>query len=247
MLQIIYNFAINTTQAHFFRHPPLKASNILTMSEVKERLTLFLKSKGVTNSEFSRLMGLSPGYVGSMRKSMPAEKIQQLLKIYPELNRDWLLYGEGEMIKEPPKPSQHSEPSSSKFFPVPLIPVGAAAGSFARYSEGVDFNDCEQVYCPFPGASCAIRVEGDSMEPRILDGTILFLQKIQSEIYIPWNRALVIDTDNGAIVKKLMPIENDDEHLEAISFNKEYPPFKIPTSGIYGIYRILGTIREGSI
>ena len=66
---------------------------------VKERIYFFVKAKGITIKKFEEDSQLSNGYVSSMRKSLGEEKLNNVLKAFPELNRDWLLYGEGEMLK----------------------------------------------------------------------------------------------------------------------------------------------------
>lgn len=66
---------------------------------VKERIYFFVKAKGITIKKFEEDSQLSNGYVSSMRKSLGDEKLNNVLKAFPELNRDWLLYGEGEMLK----------------------------------------------------------------------------------------------------------------------------------------------------
>lgn len=48
---------------------------------------------------FEQKCGLSTGYVTSMRKGFGPEKLGNVLKAYPELNREWLVYGEGDMLK----------------------------------------------------------------------------------------------------------------------------------------------------
>ena len=68
---------------------------------VKERIYFFVKAKGITIKKFEEDSQLSNGYVSSMRKSLGDEKLNNVLKAFPELNRDWLLYGEGEMLKSP--------------------------------------------------------------------------------------------------------------------------------------------------
>ncbi|MBQ7212122.1 MAG: hypothetical protein IJS19_05605 [Muribaculaceae bacterium] len=47
---------------------------------------------------FEEKCGLSSGYVASMRKGFGREKLNNVLIAYPQLNKDWLLTGEGEMI-----------------------------------------------------------------------------------------------------------------------------------------------------
>lgn len=209
---------------------------------VKERLIEFLKTEGISNSEFSRKMGLSPAYIASMRKSMPEEKVEKLMSLFPQLNREWLMYGEGEMIKE--FKDKEINPHRMDRQMVPLIPAQAHAGTFEMYSEGVVPEDCLKIYSPYQGVQCAIRVIGDSMEPEINSGSILFLEKINDKAFIPWGSPLVLDTENGSLVKLLYPSSKGEEYLEVRSYNSNYPPFEVPKQSIYGIYRIRGEMKE---
>lgn len=64
----------------------------------KERIIEFIKFKGLRISEFEKLCSLSNGYVFSMRKDFGKDKLNNVLNKFPELNRNWLVYGEGEML-----------------------------------------------------------------------------------------------------------------------------------------------------
>ena len=66
----------------------------------KERLLLFLKHKGLKNAVFEKMMGLSNGYINSMRKGLGYDKLEQISISFPELNIGWLLTGEGSMLKD---------------------------------------------------------------------------------------------------------------------------------------------------
>ena len=65
---------------------------------VKERVYAFIDFKGISVKKFEELCSLSNGYVSSMRKGFGEDKLNNVLKMFPELNRDWLIYGEGEML-----------------------------------------------------------------------------------------------------------------------------------------------------
>lgn len=65
---------------------------------VKDRTIAFVKHKGITMKTFEKKCGLSSGYVTSMRKGFGSEKLNNVLSAFPELNRDWLIFGEGEML-----------------------------------------------------------------------------------------------------------------------------------------------------
>lgn len=67
---------------------------------VKQRLESFLEFKKISKSEFGRLIGVSSAYITSMRKSIQPDKVKSIAFNFPELNINWLLTGNGEMLKE---------------------------------------------------------------------------------------------------------------------------------------------------
>ena len=67
-------------------------------TSVKERLTEFLRFRQIPNSRFEKKCGLCNGYVNGIRKGIGSEKLQVIIREYPELNKNWLLFGEGEML-----------------------------------------------------------------------------------------------------------------------------------------------------
>ena len=66
---------------------------------VKERLTAFLRKKGINNSEFGRRTGTSSAYVSSIRQSISTDVLEKIAKAFPDLNVEWLLLGTGEMYR----------------------------------------------------------------------------------------------------------------------------------------------------
>ena len=65
----------------------------------KERTLRFITYKGLSVKKFEEMCGLSNGYLNSMKSGYGSSKLAQVLTAFPDLNRDWLVYGEGEMIK----------------------------------------------------------------------------------------------------------------------------------------------------
>ncbi|MCH5217369.1 MAG: helix-turn-helix transcriptional regulator [Muribaculaceae bacterium] len=208
---------------------------------VKSRLIQFLKSQRITQTEFTRALGVSPTYIGAMRKGIPADRLKKIGELYPDLNRDWLLYGEGEMLRQA-SPKEETRPESE--YETLLLPVEAFAGGLQMWSQGVRGEECRRIMSPISGVDFAIPIKGDSMEPRFHEGSTLLLKKINEKAFIPWGHTMVVDTENGVLVKNLYPAEDTDgeEYVVAKSLNPKYPPFKIPTSSIYGLYRVMGTV-----
>lgn len=212
-------------------------------SSVKERLQLFLKKEGISASEFSRKMNLSPAYLASMRKSMPEEKVERLIREFPQLNRDWLLYGEGDMYRD--MGDTDIDPYRLDRHMIPLVPSQAHAGSLQMYADGVSRRECRLIYSPRKDVDLAIQVKGDSMEPNIHDGTILFLKRINDKAFIPYGSPLVLDTENGSLVKMVFPSKKGEDYIEVRSYNPAYPPYDVPVESLVGVYRILFEMSEG--
>lgn len=66
---------------------------------VKQRLMEFAEFRNLSISKFESLCGLGNGYVGKLKSEPGSRKLEDILKTFPELNRAWLLFGEGEMLK----------------------------------------------------------------------------------------------------------------------------------------------------
>lgn len=65
---------------------------------VRIRLQEFISSKGINISDFERFCGLSNGYVHKIKNSVGKRGLTDIQRVFPELNTDWLLTGEGEML-----------------------------------------------------------------------------------------------------------------------------------------------------
>ncbi|MBR5003788.1 MAG: hypothetical protein IKY13_09835 [Bacteroidaceae bacterium] len=65
---------------------------------VKQRLLDFIYYLRITQTEFCNRLGVSSAYVTSIRKSIAPEKLSKIRESYPDLNIEWLLTGEGEML-----------------------------------------------------------------------------------------------------------------------------------------------------
>ncbi len=66
---------------------------------VKDRILIFINSIGETKSSFEKRCNISNGYLNQLRNSPSLDKLSNILKSYPQLNKVWLLSGEGEMLR----------------------------------------------------------------------------------------------------------------------------------------------------
>lgn len=66
---------------------------------VKQRLVQFIKFMHLTQKAFEERCGMSNGYVANIRRGIGNEYLQSIAQQFPQLNREWLVYGEGEMLR----------------------------------------------------------------------------------------------------------------------------------------------------
>lgn len=65
---------------------------------IKDRIIEFCKVKGMSIRQFEIQCKMSNGYISSMRKGLGEDKLNNVLNEYPDLSRNWLLYGDGDMF-----------------------------------------------------------------------------------------------------------------------------------------------------
>lgn len=77
---------------------------------VKTRILEFIKYLNISIRQFESDCDMCNGYIQHMRKGIGKSKLENILNKYPQLNRDWLVYGEGEMLKSDTHATKVQEP-----------------------------------------------------------------------------------------------------------------------------------------
>ena len=121
---------------------------------------------------------------------------------------------------------------------LPVLPIGARAGTIADWCDAVHEYDCEKIVSPIRGASLAAQVTGDSMSPEYPSGSQIIVKKIDEAAFVQWGEVYLLDTDNGPILKQVRQTERDDV-VECVSLNPAYQPFRVACKYIRGWYRVL--------
>ena len=232
--------------------------------QIKDRLFMFFREKSLSNYKVEQACGLSNGYLRNLRKAPSIEIMEKIFSTYPELNREWVMSGTGDMLRSsavdpssvPPsddreKTERRPREEAPVMKPVasggiPLVPIDAVAGFNGWDESGISELDCARYDVPDFAAVHAdflIRVSGSSMYPKYSSGDILACRKIVEVTFIQWGKIYVIDSQQGAMVKRLFPIEGDDEHVLCKSDNPNYLPFELPKDEIRSLSIVVGAIR----
>ena len=86
------------------------------MQTIKDRFNLFLKYKGFGQARFAELAGLSKGFINSVTDNVTTKSLTMIQSAFPELDIDWLLTGNGQMLKEESTTNDASELTNENEF-----------------------------------------------------------------------------------------------------------------------------------
>lgn len=227
------------------------------LAKIKQRAIFFVENQGIKKEDFYKKIGSNGGnFRGkSLQSELSGDKIAEILANYPIINPEWLITGNGPMLKNtsvesiksinkdnqeniiPAKPTSPSDPKG-----IPLIPTYAMAGAFTGDLQVLEC-DCEHFIIPtFKGADFLIPVKGASMEPKYSSGDLVACKKMAIDTFFQWNKVYVLDTEQGPLIKRINEGSNKDTLL-ICSENPQYPPFELKRSLINNIALVVGVIR----
>lgn len=216
------------------------------MREIMTRFDKYMKYKGLNDNKVTIDCNLSQGLIGQARNGksdLGKKTVDKILITYQDLDRVWLLTGEGSMLKNSaPQPTAAQEDAGCM---LPLIPLDVLAGNPNLDNPGITADDCERYSVPefsCRGADFLIRVSGDSMSPRYCNGNIIACKIVRNVTFIQWGKPYVIDTEQGILVKLLFP-SKDPDRIVCRSVNSAlYPDFEIPKAEIRSFSLVVGLI-----
>ena len=81
------------------------------------------------------------------------------------------------------------------------------------------------------------------MIPKYNSGDIVACKKLPMDrLFFQWNKVYVLDTDQGALIKRVKA-GSDDDHLLIVSDNQNYEPFELHKNYINSVAIVIGVIR----
>lgn len=134
---------------------------------VRQRLIDYLEFKQIGRNRFEKMAGLSLGYITKLKNAPRPEKLVKILHAAPDLNRVWLLTGEGSML------TSGSPPKEVDDIPSNAVPSEAMEIEYAgeNSNDGIFFRDRNsgKLYISVPHVPYAARGEfpnpGDRLDP----------------------------------------------------------------------------------
>lgn len=219
------------------------------LKTVSERIKYYRDSIGVTPKEFERKCGLTNKYLDNVRT--PGIKIlEKILENSPDLNREWVLSGSGEMLISKSNDADFYD-TPDDIIKAPLIGQYANGGYLRGYADPEYLEEQPVFYSTRKhtgGNYVAFEVKGDSMDDgtrrAICEGDILLGRELQmhywkSRFHIP-KVFIVVHRTEGITVKEIIEHEVETGLIKCHSWNKdpEYQDFDLCLSDIVQLFYI---------
>jgi len=222
---------------------------------VKERLKKFIKEKGINASEFGRIIGVSPSFISSMRVSIQPDKIESIALKFPELNIQWLLTGEGDMLKADNK-NEAILITNPNIIMVPLVSQYAYAGYLSGFTdpEYVEALPKVPMYVDheLKGTYVVFEVRGDSMEEEsrdgIFEGDRLYCRLIKNDLWKyklhikQWDFVIVHKTE-GVLIKRITDHNVETGNITIHSLNPQYPDKVLNLNEVAQLFNVVEITR----
>jgi len=210
---------------------------------INERIKKFCEYKRIAVSTFEKKSDLSNGYVKSIKKSLGTEKLDNVLNAFPELNREWLLYGEGEMLKSE---ASEIENNVEDAVIVPFIDRSSARERNLSVRKILNTDNSlkqSQVDELFDPVDFYKKMHDDSMSETIQQGDYLFIKLLPRDANLVNGSIYLIDTKSyGILVRKVLVV--DAETYELIPINETYGKITIKIDDIIDFGAVVHLLRS---
>jgi phage repressor protein C with HTH and peptisase S24 domain len=214
------------------------------MQNILQRIQQIAKNEGIKITALERKIGASKGVLSraiTNGTDIQSKWVQVIVENYPQYSSEWILTGKGKMLRSE-EPTAQQPVAIKSLAGIPLIPIEAMAGFGTGELQVMEY-ECERFVIPtFREAEFLIAVKGSSMYPKYSSGDIVACKKLSLDTFFQWNKVYVLDTEQGALIKRINK-GSDNEHLLIVSENPKYESFELHRSRIHSIAIVIGVIR----
>lgn len=218
-----------------------------------ERVREYLDFKGISRYKFCNDLGFSNKFLDNS-SNMGTDKACKILHHYPDLNSEWLLTGNGTMIKEDNanvlimNNDRKTVDSIQVSQEIPLYDLEAVAGLRELFSSGEPQRILDTIKIPnLPKCDGAISVTGDSMYPLLKSGDIILYKETEFEnIFFGEMYLLSVklnEWEEYITVKYVQKSEQGQNFVKLVSQNSHHQPKDIHISKISALALIKASIR----
>lgn len=229
------------------------------MGNEGERIAMIISQFCESKADFARKIGERPQTVSNwVSRGAGKNVLNKILGYFPEVNVNWLLTGEGEMINQSPTPVQSNAHAVEdlNYMNVPVVHIKARCGYLAGYEDREYIGSLPTmpviVDRTYHGKYMIFEAEGDSMDDgtrnSICDGDKLLCREVRRDLWLPklhindWYFVIVHRTEGIAIKQ----ITNQDEkgNITCHSLNEMFNDYTVNLDDVLEIYNVIKVVER---
>ena len=228
------------------------------MVKIGNQIKEYIKIQGVKQKDIAKKLNVSPSYISSIQRNLKGLEDESLDKWANVLgvNRNWLLTGEGSMLKE----TSNEDNNASFVAPyikdeliyLPLFSVPALASFMENTSQATGTIETYPVYVAKGEAytrdkHIVIEVKGESMYPTINNKAMILCEKVEPEQWdnVQSEQIIAIVYDNSFTIKRVLRNNLATTNTLTLSAdNPKYGTLEVARCDIKGIYKAIKKVSE---
>ena len=221
------------------------------MNTINERIKTLVKhfSEG-NNTMFANMLGVSEANIRNyISKTEPKYSVLEKIVNTFEINYEWLLTGNGEMLKSD---SDNYKIITSSTDGVPYYEnIEVSGGALPMYSDYKETPTFYINYEHFNDCTAYLPVVGDSMYPSYCSGEIVAVKEILNKDVIQWGETYFVATNGNANDLKTIKQVHYHEDESKIILRASNPNFKgdivINKEDILHMFIVKGKIKRNQL
>ena len=235
-------------------------SNAIKKKEkIIDRFSKYMKTKGLNDNKVTIEVDLSVGTLGKSRKEnrdLSAKNVEKILNYYQDLNRVWLLTGEGSMFKETAQADNNATfvapYITEELVYLPLITTSAVASFIENLQDATEEMDTYPIYVAKgetfdKDKHVIVEVKGESMYPTITNKSMILCEKIKPTQWgnVPNETIVAIVYKDIFTIKRVL--RNDlttNNSLQLSADNQKYGTTTIQLCEIRAIFKAIKKVSE---
>lgn len=204
-------------------------------TDLNERIKAFATYKGLSIRAFELASGMSNGYVKNISSAIGGDKLLNIGKAFPDLNLDWLVFGNGNMILE-------DTPNDG----VLAYDTDFSCGNAVMYNDSAASVVGSLSMAEYANATAIVRATGNSMHPLISSGDKVIIKEVENwPENIIYGQIYGVETDGDIRTIKRVRRSTEEGVVILEPINKdEYDNTPIQAAQITKMWLVLGCIKQ---
>lgn len=241
------------------------------MAKIIDRIHDYIHYKGLSMRSFESQAGLTNGIISTALKrktDISWESVSKIVDTYKEIDIEWLITGNGQMLKidneiipiqpqlplvtqpvisapedlELPTTDEFEYVNNDNGGKIPVVHELAFATIDPEDPGKIQGDDVYYIK-EFRNADFLMRMQGDYMSPKYRSGDLLACRNVKEDCFYQWGRIYALLTcHQGLVIGRVYEHFQNTIFVTVKPINPDYPEWVVPIDEIARIALVIGSI-----